>query len=110
MVYRQLEVVQVGDRALEVVFDAMEAMPDVEWPGQRVRIEHGDGIEGDLIDRAASLGVIVVQNPTHFSFAEIFRQRFGEERRFTRMRSLIDGGVSMAIGSDGPPNHGAGSC
>ena len=94
----------VGDRALEVVFDAMDAMAGVDWPAQRVRIEHGDGIDGDLIERAASLGVIVVQNPTHFSFAEIFHQRFGPERRFSRMRSLIDVGVTMAIGSDGPPN------
>ena len=93
----------VGDRAVEVVFDAMETMRDVDWPAQRVRIEHGDGVTGDLIERAARLGVIVVQNPTHFGLAEL-EQRFGPDRLFSRFRSLMDAGVLVAIGSDGPPN------
>lgn len=84
----------VGDRAIEVVFDAMEAMTEIDWPAQRVRIEHGNGVDGDLVERAARLGVIVVQNPT----------RFGLDRLFSRFRSLIDAGIPVAIGPDGPPN------
>jgi predicted amidohydrolase YtcJ len=70
----------VGDRAIEVVFDAMEAMTEIDWPAQRVRIEHGDGVDGDLVER------------------------FGPDRLFSRFRSLIDAGIPVAIGSDGPPN------
>ena len=95
----------VGDRAIEVVFDAMEAMTEIDWPAQRVRIEHGDGVDGDLVERAARLGVIVVQNPTHFGLAEL-GERFGPDRLFSRFRSLIDAGIPVAIGSDGPRTRG----
>ena len=72
----------VGDRAIEVVFDAMEAMTEIDWPAQRVRIEHGDGVDGDLVER------------------------FGPDRLFSRFRSLIDAGIPVAIGSDGPRTRG----
>ena len=58
-----------GDRTAEVVFDALETVGNgkIDWRQKRVRIEHGDGVIGDLIPRAKSLGVIIVQNPTHFA-------------------------------------------
>ncbi len=33
---------------------------------KRVRIEHGDRIRADTLAKAARLGVVVTQNPTHF--------------------------------------------
>jgi predicted amidohydrolase YtcJ len=93
-----------GDRTIEIVFDAMDAMNGVDWRSQRVRLEHGDGLTGDLIERAAELGVVVVQNPTHFAMPEAIFERLGPERGFFRLRSLLEAGVPVAIGSDGSPS------
>lgn len=74
----------------------------VDWPSRRVRIEHGDGVVGDLVSRALKLGVIVVQNPPHVSEPELFRRRWGTT--MMPLRSLIDAGIPVALGSDGPMN------
>ena len=94
----------VGDRTLEVLFDEMEKIEGVDWPERRLRIEHGDGLAPDLAARAARLGVIVVQNPTHFALPVIAEERIGRERHFQPLRSLIEAGIPLALGSDGPPN------
>jgi predicted amidohydrolase YtcJ len=92
-----------GDRASEALLDALEKVGGkVDWKTKRVRIEHGDGVIADLIPRAAKLGVIVVQNPTHFSEPELARTRMGAE--VSPMRSLLEAGVVLALGSDGPMN------
>ena len=92
-----------GDRAAEAVLNTLERYGhDVDWREKRVRIEHGDGVINDLIPRAARLGVIVVQNPTHFSDRELFQQRWGPGMQ--PVRSLIEAGIPLAFGSDGPMN------
>jgi predicted amidohydrolase YtcJ len=50
--------------------------------------------------------MLVVQNPTHFTFPEIFLARYGQERVawMQPMKSLLDAGIPLAIGSDGPMN------
>ncbi len=70
----------------------------------RVRIEHGDGLLPDLIPRARDFGVIVVQNPSHFAFRDIFADRYGEPFDYSPARSLIEAGLPFALGSDGPLN------
>ena len=93
----------VGDRTVEIVFNALDRYgAAVDWPSRRVRIEHGDGVVGDLVSRALKLGVIVVQNPTHFSEPELCRRRWGTT--MMPLRSLIDAGIPVALGSDGPMN------
>jgi thiamine biosynthesis lipoprotein ApbE len=99
---QQLLVHAVGDRAIQAVFDAMDKYPKVVWNSKRVRIEHGDGMIDDLVTRARKLGVIVVQNPTHFSEPELFHQRWGT--KMFPLRSLIEAGLPVALGSDGPMN------
>ncbi|HEY6420328.1 MAG TPA: amidohydrolase [Candidatus Binataceae bacterium] len=95
----------VGDKTAESFLNAMEAeAKQVEWKTRRVRIEHGDGLLPDLIPRARDLGVIVVQNPSHFAFNEILIERYGEPYDYVPVRSLIETGIPFALGSDGPLN------
>ncbi len=93
-----------GDRSAEAVLDALEQVKNVDWKTKRVRIEHGDGVSGDLIARAKKLGVIIVQNPTHFSTVEVYYSRYSPNTKFLEARSLIEAGIPFALGSDGPMN------
>jgi predicted amidohydrolase YtcJ len=94
----------VGDAAIGQVFDAMDDTGGARvWRGRRTRIEHGDLLFPWEFDRARDLGVIVVQNPTHFGLAPVFAQRFtppvlGE---LEPMKSLLAAGIPVAIGTDG---------
>jgi predicted amidohydrolase YtcJ len=69
-------------------------------------MEHGDGLFPDLVPRAKRLGIIVVQNATHFTLPELFNKRFGEKRaqELQPLKSLLDAGIPVAIGTDGPMN------
>ena len=92
-----------GDKAAEAVLNTLESYGhEINWREKRVRIEHGDGVISDLIPRAARLGMVVVQNPTHFSDREFFQQRWGPGMQ--PVRSLIEAGIPLALGSDGPMN------
>ena len=80
-----------GDSAIKLVLGMMQSLaPDATWRPLRVRFEHGDGMAPDLVPIAVRLGVIVVQNPTHFG-AQPFL-------------SLLRAGIPIAIGSDGARN------
>jgi predicted amidohydrolase YtcJ len=94
-----------GDAAIEAYIAAIErgGRPEV-WRAKRPRIEHSDMLAPDLIPRVKAMGMLVVQNPTHFTFPEIFLTRYGKERLawMQPMKSLVDAGIPLAIGSDGP--------
>jgi len=97
----------VGDSAIALILSTMESLaPDTAWRRLRVRIEHGDGTTPDLIPHAARLGVMIVQNPTHFALGEMVPARFGPERAavYQPLKSLLAAGVPLALGGDGP-NH-----
>lgn len=97
----------IGDSSLKLVLKTMKNFADAEfWQDKRVRIEHGDGLSDDLIELAKELGVIILPNPSHFTFPEIFMQRFGKERynKYYLQKSLLDAGLNLAFGSDGPIN------
>jgi predicted amidohydrolase YtcJ len=94
----------VGDRAIETLLSAMEAVADDgTWTPVRVRIEHGDLLMPDLVERARRLGVIIVQNPIHFTDPFI-AGRFDPERSAhgASLRTVLDAGIPLALGSDGP--------
>jgi predicted amidohydrolase YtcJ len=96
-----------GDAAIEAYVSAVErgGRPEV-WQSKRPRIEHGDMMSPDLIPRVKAMGMLVIQNPTHFTFPEIFLARYGKERLawMQPMKSLLEAGIPLAIGSDGPMN------
>jgi predicted amidohydrolase YtcJ len=93
-----------GDRTVEAILTAMENAKTIDWRTRRVRIEHGEGLAPDLMVRAKNLGVVVVQNPTHLALPEMLHARFSADNKFSPVRSLIDGGIPFALGSDGPMN------
>ena len=102
-----LAVHAVGDGALDAYLSAIEraGRPEV-WRAKRPRIEHGDMLTPDLMSRAKALGVVVVQNPLHFMLAGILQPRLGPQRMavLQPMKSLLDQGIPLAIGADGPMN------
>lgn len=99
-----LAVHAVGDRAIETYLAALEKAGRAEtWRAKRPRLEHGDMLMPDLIPRAKALGVVVVQNPSHLMLRDDIPARLGPARTAVMqpMRSLIDAGIPLAIGSDG---------
>lgn len=100
----QLSVHAVGDSAISLLFQAMQRRQPEGWQARRVRVEHGDVMAPDLIATAAALGAVVVQNPSHLTVAGMLNRRLGADRMATvqPMRSLVEAGVPLALGSDGP--------
>jgi len=87
-----------GDATAEAVLDAMAAIaPAGRWRPRRLRFEHGDGLHADLLARAREYGVVVVQNPSHFTVATPFISQ-------SLLSGLLDAGIPLALGSDGPPS------
>lgn len=100
----QLMVHVVGDRTVETFLHAMDATGGEKvWAQRRVRLEHADGLMPDLVPQAKRLGVVVVQNPTHLAL-DLERWGSGRAEHNQPMRSLLDAGIPLAIGSDGPRN------
>jgi predicted amidohydrolase YtcJ len=102
-----LAVHAIGDAAIDAYVSAIEKAGRAEvWRDKRPRIEHGDMMSPDLMQRVKAMGIVVVQNPIHFTFADVFKVRFGQERMswMEPMKSLLAAGIPLAIGSDGPIN------
>jgi predicted amidohydrolase YtcJ len=72
------------------------------WSTRRVRFEHGDGLYPDLIPSAKALGIVVVQNPTHLAAGSVLPGLVLTKAQ--PLRSLLDAGIPVALGSDGPMN------
>lgn len=103
----QLIVHVIGDRTAETFLNAMERTGGRKvWSSRRVRIEHGTGLTPDLLVRTQDMGAIVVRNPAFLSLRELFVSRYGAERtdRMSPFKSLLEAGIPLAIGSDGPVN------
>jgi predicted amidohydrolase YtcJ len=93
----QLLVHIIGDRTAETFLHAMEATGGrAVWQQRRVRIEHG-GITPDLLPLVKAFGVVVVTNPPYFNGP-------AREGQLKWLRSLLDAGIPVAFGSDGPFN------
>jgi predicted amidohydrolase YtcJ len=101
----QLILHAIGTQTLETVIKTLEDFhPRGNWGDRGLRIEHADGLNHDQIARLRSLGVMVVQNPSHFLFANIYAPRFGTDTLYASFATLLDSGIPLGIGSDGPLN------
>lgn len=94
-----------GDSSASLVLGLMSALADdATWRRKRVRFEHGDGVAPDLQPRAKALGVVVVENPSHYINAAVDKQHAAPAAQHGYFRSLLASGVPFALGSDGPSN------
>jgi predicted amidohydrolase YtcJ len=93
----------VGDGTTDTILATMQSVAsDKRLRDLRVRIEHGTLLRADRYERARRMGVFVVQNPVHFSLVDIANARLHPEQlaELDPMRSLLDHGIKVAIGSD----------
>jgi predicted amidohydrolase YtcJ len=99
----QLLVHAVGDAAIGALLDELEATAPAErWQGRRTRIEHGDLITPVDVQRALDLGVVIVQNATHLALPDLFLRYSPQTLADVQpMRSLVEAGVPLALGTDG---------
>ncbi|MBF9143477.1 amidohydrolase [Hymenobacter properus] len=94
----------VGDSTASLVLHLMgQLADDATWRRKRVRFEHGDGLAPDLRPRARAMGIVVVQNASHY-VADMDQQHGAATHIPAGFRSLLDSGVLFALGSDGPMN------
>jgi predicted amidohydrolase YtcJ len=95
----------VGDAAIDALLDALEQTGGERWQALRPRLEHGDLLEPSHFARARRFGVVLVQNPSHFMIPAVVAARLGPraERAFM-LRTTLEAGVPVALGSDGPLN------
>ena len=99
----------VGDSAIALAITAMRAeAPDSAWRRLRPRLEHADALGRDQLAAVKALGIVIVQNPSHLALPAVMNARWGAAglRATNLMRTLVDSGVPLAIGSDGPRSPG----
>lgn len=93
----------VGDLAVQNLLTAMTGIaPDGVWSLRRVGIAHGDVIRPDQIPDLASKNVVCLKFPSQFLYPYTWYSRLGVERFacVQPLKSLIDGGVHVALASD----------
>jgi predicted amidohydrolase YtcJ len=94
-----------ADRSAQQLLDQMDATGGEKvWANRRVRIEHGDGVVGDLIPRARKLGIVIAKNPMYF-IDDVNLKRLGPERAaaWNPCRSLLEAGIPTVLASDSAP-------
>jgi predicted amidohydrolase YtcJ len=94
-----------GDATIDMLLDALEATGGEKWTRLRPRIEHGDMLQAAHFDRAKRMGVVIVQNPSHFMIGSLIHERLGARRsQYVAVKTIVGAGVPFALGSDGPMN------
>lgn len=88
----------IGDRANAVALDAFAAS------GARGSIEHAQLLRDPDVARFAALGIRASMQPHHLVDDRDAAGKLWGDRtsRLFRLRSLLDGGVELALGSDAP--------
>jgi hypothetical protein len=103
---RQVAAHAIGDRATKEYLDAVEELAK-RYPHareMRIRIEHGQLIRPEDVQRIVDLGFVVSTQPHAAATPEKDTELVGEERarRAYPYRTLLDAGATVAFGSDYP--------
>jgi hypothetical protein len=103
---RQVASHSIGDRATKEYLDAARRLVD-RYPHlreMRIRIEHGQLIRREDIDRIVDLGFHVATQPHAAATPQKDAELIGRERalRAYPYRSLLDAGADVSFGSDYP--------
>lgn len=95
----------VGDASINYILTELEKSPST-WNNKRVRFEHGDALLPESFSLAKKLNVVVVQNPSHFTIVKELNERYHEklQQHAEPVKSLLNAGIPLALGSDGPIN------
>jgi len=104
----QVEIHAIGTRAVRQALDAYEALGPGQAASRRHRIEHIETIEPADLPRFAQLGVVASMQPLHAvpDMGQIDLWSSNLISRVAqsgwRLRSLLESGAALAIGSDWP--------
>lgn len=102
----QIAIHVMGDAAIDLALDAIEeALDDTPKPDHRHRLEHVMIPTEDAIQRMAELGVIASLQPAAiYASGDFYIKIWGTEvvQRLKPLRSLLDAGVHIALGTDYP--------
>ncbi len=95
----------VGDSTIDFLLNELGKTLNT-WSARRIRFEHGDALLPASYAAAKKLNIIVVQNPTHFAIGGLLSQRYAPMllQNAAPMKSLLQAGIPVALGSDGPLN------
>jgi predicted amidohydrolase YtcJ len=91
-----------GDRAMQIVLDALEAAIRVSPREHRHRLEHAGFPTPEQIRRIAELGLVTVNQPRYlFDSGDDFLARLGDRaQRLIPLRDELDAGVVAVLSSD----------
>lgn len=91
-----------GDRAIQIVLDAIEVAVATSPRDHRHRLEHAGFPTRAQIGRMAALGVITVDQPRYlFDSGDEFLERLGDRaHRLIPLREELDAGVVVVLSSD----------
>ena len=93
----------IGDKSVGKLLNLMDSM-NIDWKPLRPRFEHADKIDylPNYLEQAKRMGIIVIENPTNFS------ENVPAIRKTSpfdmAMKTLLQQGILLGIGSDGPFN------
>ncbi|MGH3673331.1 MAG: amidohydrolase, partial [Pseudonocardiaceae bacterium] len=107
----QLAVHAIGDRAVDLTLDALQAAQRAHpRPQARHRIEHAGLVRPDQLPRCAALGVTAVVQPNFLWYlGDDYAEIMGPHRApwLYRGRAFLDHGIRLAGSSDRPVTPGA---
>jgi len=101
----KLAIHAIGDKAIDVLIDALEAAAGDEINARRYRIEHFQHPTMEAIERSAKHGIIASMQPYHaIDDGRWAEKRIGAERIKTTyaFRTILDAGGILTFGSDWP--------
>lgn len=94
----------IGDDAVRLALDAFELLGNGERMPKGTRMEHAQLIRADDLERFAQLGVAASVQPEHAMDDRDVADHYwaGRTGRSFALRSLLDAGAQLMLGSDAP--------